>query len=124
VSRTIPPCQTSLCRLENVEGSRAGHRILRLKGPLTLSHLFQFQALVRAEKAPVTIIDLTNVPYIDSAGIGSLMGAHVSRQKDGYSLALAGVNKRVKDALEVTRVFQFFRVYPSVAEAESALSHA
>ena len=107
-------------KVENVDGSHAGHRILRLTGPLTLSNLFEFQALVRAEKAPVTIIDLTNVPYIDSAGIGSLMGAHVSRQKDGHSLALVGVNKRVKDTLEVTRVFQFFSVYPSVAEAESA----
>jgi anti-sigma B factor antagonist len=95
-----------------------------LTGPLTLSNLFEFQALVRAEKAPVVIIDLTNVPYVDSAGIGSLMGAHVSRQRDGHSLALAGVNQRVKDALEVTRVLQFFSVYSSVAEAEGASSHA
>ncbi len=107
-------------RVEKVVGSRAEHRILRLTGPLTLSNLFEFQALVRAEKAPVIIIDLSNVPYIDSAGIGSLMGAYVSRQKDGRSLALVGVNQRVKDALEVTRVLQFFSVYPSVAEAESA----
>jgi len=109
-------------QVENLEGSRTGHRILRLTGPLTLSNLFQFQALLRAEKTPVLIIDLTNVPYIDSAGIGSLMGAHVSRQKDGSSLALVGVNKRVQDALEVTRVFQFFRVYPSVNDAENAAS--
>ncbi len=87
-----------------------------------MSNLFQFQALVRAEEAPVIIIDLTNVPYVDSAGIGSLMGAHVSRQKDGHSLALVGVNNRVKDALEVTRVLQFLSVYPSVAEAEGAAS--
>jgi anti-sigma B factor antagonist len=111
-------------RVENLDGSRAGRRILRLTGPLTLSNLFEFQGLLRAEQAPVIIIDLTNVPYIDSAGIGSLMGAHVSRQKDGRALALVGVNQRVKDALEVTRVFSFFRVYPSVAEAESALSKA
>ena len=111
-------------QVENLAGSRDGRRILRLTGPLTLSNLFEFQALVRAEKASVIIVDLTNVPYIDSAGIGSLMGAHVSRQKDGRALALVGVNKRVKDALEVTRVFSFFRVYPSVAEAESAIPHA
>jgi len=109
-------------QVENLAGSRDGRCILRLTGPLTLSNLFEFQALVRAEKAPVIIIDLINVPYIDSAGIGSLMGAHVSRQKDGRALVLVGVNQRVKDALEVTRVFQFFRVYPSVAEAENALS--
>src|SRR5271167_3593193 len=124
VPRTIPLMPDDPLRVENLEGSRDGRRILRLTGPLTLSNLFEFQSLVRAEKAPVVIIDLTNVPYVDSAGIGSLMGAHVARQKDGRALALVGVNKRVKDALEVTRVFSFFRVYPSVAEAESALPYA
>jgi anti-sigma B factor antagonist len=108
-------------RVENLEGSRDGRRILRLTGPLTLANLFEFQTLMRAEKAPVVIIDLTAVPYVDSAGIGALMGAHVTRQKTGHQLALVGVNKRVQDALEVTRVLQFFKLYPSVAEAESVI---
>ena len=107
-------------RVENLEGSRDGCRILRLTGPLTLSNLFQFQGLLRAEKATVVIVDLTQVPYVDSAGIGALMGAHVSRQRDGRRFALVGVNQRVQHALEVTRVFQFFSVYPSTAEAEGA----
>lgn len=107
-------------RVENLEGSRVGHRIIRLTGPLTLSNLFEFQGLVRGEKAAVMIIDLNQVPYIDSAGIGALMGANVSRQRDGRKLALVGVNQRVQHAMEITRVFQFFSVYSSVAEAESA----
>ena len=111
-------------RVENLDGSQAGNRIIRLTGPLTLSNLFQFQALLRAEKAAVLIVDLTNVPYIDSAGIGSLMGAYVSRQKDSRRLALAGVNQRVQHALEITGVFQFLSIYPSVAEAESAAERA
>jgi anti-sigma B factor antagonist len=111
-------------RVENLEGSRVGHRILRLTGPLTLSNLFEFQGFVRAEKAAVMIIDLTNVPYIDSAGIGALMGAHVSRQRDGRRLALVGVNQRVQQALEITRVLQFLSVYPSVVEAENAVQQA
>jgi anti-anti-sigma factor len=109
-------------RVETIAGRRDGHRILRLTGPLTLSNLFEFQALVRAEKAAVMIIDLTQVPYIDSAGIGVLMGAHASREQAGRKLALAGVNQRVQQALEITKVFQFFSVYPSVAEAESAVA--
>jgi anti-sigma B factor antagonist len=108
-------------RVESVVGSRDGLRILRLNGPLTLSNLFEFQALLRSEEAPVTIVDLSNVPYIDSAGIGALLGAHVSRQKKERALALVGVNQRVQNALEITRVFQFFTVYPSMVEAESAM---
>lgn len=107
--------------VESLDGSRDGRRILRLTGPLTLANLFNFQSLVRAEKAPVMIIDMIAVPYVDSAGIGALMGAHVTRQKSGHQLALVGVNKRVRDALEVTRVLQFFKLYPSVAEAETAI---
>lgn len=108
-------------RVESVVGYRDSLRILRLNGPLTLSNLFEFQVLLRSEKAPVTIVDLSNVPYIDSAGIGALLGAHVSRQKEERALALVGVNQRVQNALEITRVFHFFTVYPSVAEAESAM---
>lgn len=108
-------------RVENVAGSRDGCQILRLTGPLTLANLFGFQNVVRAEKAPAIIIDLNNVPYIDSAGIGALLGAHVSRQKEGRSCALVGVNQRVRNALEITHVWQFFSVHPSVAEAESAM---
>jgi anti-sigma B factor antagonist len=108
-------------RVENIAGSLDGCQILRLTGPLTLANLFGFQNVLRAEKARATIIDLTSVPYIDSAGIGALLGAHVSRQKEGRSLALVGVNQRVKNALEITHVWQFFSVFPSVAEAQSAV---
>ena len=110
--RRIPHMADEPLRMENLDGSQAGSRILRLSGPLTLSNLFQFQALIRAEKAAVLIVDLTNVPYIDSAGIGSLMGAYVSRQKDSRRLALVGVNQRVRHALEITGVFQFLSIYP------------
>ena len=111
-------------RVESLVGSRVEHRILRLTGPLTLSNLFEFQGMVRADKAVALIIDLTQVPYIDSAGIGALMGAHVSRQSDGRRLALVGINQRVQHALEITRVFQFFSVYPSVVEAENPVQQA
>jgi len=107
-------------RVESVAGSRDGCQVLRLTGPLTLANLFGFQNVVRAEKSPTVIVDLTNVPYIDSAGIGALLGAHVSRQKEGHLLALVGVNQRVRNALEITHVWHFFSVFPTVAEAESA----
>jgi anti-sigma B factor antagonist len=108
-------------RLESATGA-GGERILRLTGPLTLTNIFQFQAMVRAETAPVTIIDMSGVPYVDSAGIGSLMGVYVSRQKDGRKLALVGVNERVKNAMTVTQVYDFFTVYPTLSEADAALS--
>ena len=106
--------------IEDLAGSREGIRILRLSGPLTLPNLFGFQSKVRADNSHALILDLTNVPLVDSAGIGALVGAYVSRQKDGRSLGFVGVNQRIHQALEVTRVESFFRFYATVAEAEQA----
>lgn len=92
---------------------------MRLRGPLLMSTLFDFQAKVRASQARALIIDFTDVPYVDSAGIGALVGAYVTHQKDGRSLSLVGVSERVRNALQVTRVDQFFRFFKTAAEAES-----
>jgi anti-anti-sigma factor len=106
--------------IEDLAGSREGNRILRLSGPLTLPNIFGFQSRVRADNSRSLILDFTNVPLADSAGIGALVGAYVTHQKDGRSLGLVGVNQRIHQALEVTRVEQFFHFYESVAEAEQA----
>jgi anti-sigma B factor antagonist len=106
--------------IEDIPGSRDGIRILRLAGPLTLSNLFGFQSKLRADNSRALILDLTDVPLADSAAIGALVGAYISRQNDGRSLGLVGVNQRIHNALEVTRVQNFFRFYKTVAEAEEA----
>jgi|SRR5271165_1878051 len=108
--------------LEDVSGTPAGERVLRLSGPILLSNFFAFQALVRGSNSPTLILDLTQVPYIDSAGIGTLVGAYVNHQKDGRRLALVGVTDRVRNTMQVTRVEQFFQFYDSVAAAESAVA--
>lgn len=107
-------------QIEELPGSSEGIRILRLSGPLTLANVFGFQSKVRADNSRRLIIDFTAVPLADSAGIGALVGAYVSRQKEGRSLGLVGVNQRIHHALEVTRVENFFRYYGTVAEAEAA----
>jgi len=101
-------------------GAKSGFTILRLTGPVVIPNLFDLQDRVRANASPALILDLTGVPYIDSAGIGVLVGAFVSHQKDGRSLALVGVSERIHNALQVTRVDSFFRFFDSIAAAESA----
>jgi anti-sigma B factor antagonist len=63
-------------------------------------------------------MDFTGVLYIDSAGIGALVGAYVTHNKDGRSLALVGVSDRIHAALAVTRGEQFFRFFNTLADAE------
>jgi anti-sigma B factor antagonist len=107
-------------RIQDQPGTKAEQRILRLEGALVIATMFEFQAMVRADSSRSLIIDFSNVPYVDSAGIGALVGAYVTRQHGGRNLALVGVNDRIRNALKVTRVEQFFRFFDSVSAAEAA----
>ena len=102
------------------DGPHAGQRIVRLKGPLSLHTVFEFQNVVRAESSPSVIIDFSGVPYMDSAGLGALVGAHVSAQKALRKLSFAAMNTQVITLLEMTRIRPLFTIYPSLQEAEAA----
>ena len=91
--------------------------ILRLHGPLLLGNFFPVQTEVRANAADLLIIDVSDMPYIDSAGIGCLVGAHVSRQHTNRKLVLVGANERLITSLQVTKVDQLFTFAPTVDDA-------
>src|SRR5207253_11241150 len=78
--------------------------ILRLRGPLTMENLASFQNAMRRDHAPIMFLDLSEVPYMDSAGLGSLVSAYISVQKTGRRVVLTGVNDRVGKLFEITRV--------------------
>jgi anti-sigma B factor antagonist len=102
--------------IERVEDAN-GASILRLHGPLLLGNFFAFQSMVRADGGALLFLDLSDVPYIDSAGIGCLVGAQVSRENSGRKLILVGTTERVRTSLQVTKVEQLFRYASSVEEA-------
>jgi len=102
------------------EESENGARVLTLNGPLVLRTLFEFQDAVREENPHNLILDLTGVEYMDSAGLGAILGAYASYERKGKKLALSGVNARIQVLLQVTHTNQFLRVYPSVADAIAA----
>ena len=99
--------------------ARPSTSILRLHGPLLLGNFFSFQSMVRADDANLLIIDMADVPYIDSAGIGCLVGAHVSREHSGRKLIVAGASERLINALKVTKVDQLFQFAPDVEQAKA-----
>ncbi|MGB9360314.1 MAG: STAS domain-containing protein, partial [Candidatus Sulfotelmatobacter sp.] len=84
--------------IDDQAGSQPGQRVLRLEGALVMTTMFQFQSTVRADTSRSLIIDFTKVPYVDSAGIGALVGAYVTRQHGGRNLALVGVSERIHNA--------------------------
>lgn len=103
-------------------GRRDGQRILELRGVLSIHTVFGFQDAVKRENAPELIIDMSGVPYIDSAGLGALVAAYVGAQKAMRKLAFAGMNSQVKALADMTHVSQLFHSYPTVKDAEAAFS--
>jgi anti-anti-sigma factor len=101
------------------EGAKEGTTILTVEGPFTLGNMFQLQAEMRTMKPPLLIIDLSGVPYMDSAGLGVIMNYFVSAQGGGRRYFLAGVNDRIRALMEMTRVDAVLRMFDSVAEAEA-----
>src|SRR5579862_6269388 len=106
--------------IEESAAPENGIRTLRLKGPIVISNLFDFQTRVRSSKARALILDMTDIPYVDSAGVGVLVGAYVTHQKEGRSLALVGDCDRVRGTLSVTQMESFFRFFDSGAAAQQA----
>lgn len=104
--------------IEEVPGSQTGPHILRLEGPLILTTLTEFQTKVNADRSHNLILDFTGVPYIDSAGIGALVRTYVRHQRDENGLSLVGVNDRVRAALEIAHIKQFFRFFDSLEAAQ------
>ena len=92
--------------------------------PAALGNIFNSDAKLPHPPATVNIFDLTEVPYMDSAGLGVLVNAHVSCVNRGRRLALAGPADRVRTLLAVTHVDRVLAVFPSLQEAEEAAAKA
>ncbi len=98
-------------------------RVLRLIGPLTLNTLFEFQNLVRkGDRTKGLILELAEVPYMDSAGLGSVLGAFTSCQTHGQKFALANVSDRVLTLLQLAKVDKLVPRFDSLATAEKQVA--
>jgi anti-sigma B factor antagonist len=82
--------------------------------------MFAIQEILRSESVN-TILDLTGVPYVDSAGLGVLTNAYIAHQKHGRRFLLAGVNDRVMATFKVTRLENLFEVFSTVENATESL---
>jgi len=103
-------------------GAREGVVVMTLEGPLTLRNIFAFQKDLTVDPPRALIFDLSKVEYMDSAGIGVLINYYVSAQKHGRRMTLVGANKRLDALLEMTRVKELLKNYPTVEEAEASFS--
>jgi anti-sigma B factor antagonist len=95
--------------------------VIELTGPVTLgAGDLKVRFLVKemvAKGCRKIVIDLGNVPHIDSTGIGELVAAFTSAKGQGARLVLANLTKRIKDLLDIAQLSAVFMHFPSVDEA-------
>ena len=75
-------------------------------------------------KSKQVVLNLEGVNYIDSSGVGTLVGLHASAKAAGGTLKLAGLSGRVKDVLVITKLHTIFETYDSAEEAAGSFATA
>src|SRR5215467_11026161 len=63
------------------------------------------------------VLNLGEVSYIDSGGLGTLVALHTTASQAGSTIKLASLTKRVGDVLQVTKLLTVFDVYDNEADA-------
>ena len=95
--------------------------ILDVKGKLTLGEgdeilKDKINSLLAAGKKKL-LLNLEAVPYIDSAGLGEVVRTYTTVSRQGGSLKLLNLTKRIEDLLSITKLLTVFDTFDSEAEA-------
>jgi anti-sigma B factor antagonist len=70
------------------------------------------------------VLNLEAVPYIDSAGLGEIVRTYTTVSRQGGSLKLVNLTKRITDLLSITKLLTVFETYDSEADAVRSFSSA
>jgi anti-sigma B factor antagonist len=102
-------------------GTNPKVHILSVKGAITHATSLALQQAVAGVSQPSLIIDLSEVPSVDSMAVGALVRVYVTCTKAGRKLAFVGLNHRVRNVLQIVGVDPLFETYPTVPQAEAGL---
>ena len=100
--------------------------VLDLKGKVTLGQGDELlkdkvNSLVNQGHRKI-ILNLAEVPYVDSAGLGEIVGTYTTVSKNGGSLKLLNLTKRITDLLAITKLLTVFETFDAESEAVRSFS--
>jgi anti-sigma B factor antagonist len=100
--------------------------VLDLKGKITLGEGDELlkdkvNSLVNQGHKKI-ILNLADVPYIDSAGLGEVVRTYTTVSRQGGSLKLLNLTKRITDLLSITKLLTVFETFDSENEAVRSFS--
>lgn len=67
------------------------------------------------------VLNMVNIKYIDSSGLGTLVAAHVSAKTQGASVRLCNLGKKFHEVMQITKLLTIFDVYDTEAAAVSSV---
>ena len=107
--------------MEIVERTVSDVTVLDLKGKMTLGEgdemlKDKINSLLASGKKKL-LLNLEAVPYIDSAGLGEVVRTYTTVSRQGGSLKLLNLTKRIEDLLSITKLLTVFDTFDSEAEA-------
>jgi anti-sigma B factor antagonist len=107
--------------MEIVERTVNEVTVLDLKGKMTLGEgdemlKDKINSLLAAGKKKL-LLNLEGVPYIDSAGLGEVVRTYTTVSRQGGSLKLLNLTKRIEDLLSITKLLTVFDTFDTEAEA-------
>jgi anti-sigma B factor antagonist len=117
----VNPSRSEELKIEILDSPK-GASIIRLTGPLTLRTLFDFQDASRREITKPVIVDITNVPYMDSAGLGAVISIFASCQRTKRGFALTGLSERIRTLFEVTHCDGLLPCFVNIELADAAVT--
>jgi anti-sigma B factor antagonist len=66
------------------------------------------------------VLNLVGISYIDSGGLGTLVGVYSSARSSGADIKLTGLGQRLRDVLQITKLVTVFEVYDNEQQAIAA----
>ena len=100
--------------------------IVDVSGRITLGEgCTQLRELIREQLGKGNknvLLNLGDVSYIDSSGIGELVSSYTAVSNQGGSLKLLNLTKKVQDLLQITKLYTIFDVHDDEAKAISSFS--
>ncbi len=116
--------------IERKEGKTPGTVIFSLSGtftardmfgtlaPIALHNMLSFESTPSEELPALNIRDLTDVPYMESTGLGRIVSHHVHCRGKGVRMVVAGASPRVVELFEMTNVDSVIPMIATVKEAD------
>lgn len=84
--------------------------------------LLRQQSIDLLQQSHNLVLNLSNVSFIDSSGVGELIRLLTTAARDHKTIVLAGLTGRVRDVLQITKLATVFVTYSTAVEAAQALS--